>query len=173
MDWPGEDVLDAIERLAPPEGPRRFIIDGPSGSGKTTLASALARRLGLPAHNVEKWVPGWGGLAAGSRVTEDLVSGRTGRYREWDWVKGMPDGLVEVDLTGGWIIEGCGALTPGTALDGIVTVWVEAEPGEARRRGLSRDGDGFASHWDSWHAQEVRHWAEHDPRSLAAIKVET
>lgn len=167
----------------------RIVIDGPSGSGKTTLAEALAdelaARLGPASRplvlNVEDWTPGWDGLAAADPTTRALISGKTSRYRRWDWMQGDwagsvhpgSGGWVPVDPTADWIIEGCGALTPQNAAAASVSVWVHTDPATAKSRGIAREGDQYAPFWDQWHAQECAHWEKHHPWSLADFVVET
>lgn len=153
--------------------PVRILIDGPSGSGKTTVAQVLGEVLGAPVYGSEYWAPGWEGLADGARMTEDLVAGRTPSYRRWDWETYGFAEEVAFDAEGPWIVEGCGALTPRSAPNADVTVWVEADPQVAKARGLGRDGETYAAHWDAWHRQEVDHWERNRPRDLADVIIRT
>jgi hypothetical protein len=40
------------------------------------------------------------------------------------------------------------------------------------RRGLERDGDAFAPHWEAWAAAEAAHFAEHRTRDRADVVVD-
>lgn len=153
--------------------PIRILIDGPSGSGKTTLAHSLGEELGVPVYGSECWAPGWEGLQEGSKITEQLVSGAATTYRRWDWEALNFADEVPFDASGSWIIEGCGSLTIGSAPYANLRVWVEADPEVAKSRGLARDGESYARHWDSWHRQEVEHWQRNNPAALADIVVTT
>lgn len=159
--------------LSPDRPLLRILIDGPSGAGKTTLAHALGEVLGVPVYGAEYWAPGWEGLEEGSKVTEELVSGAASTYRRWDWEAYDFADEVVFDAAGSWIIEGCGSLTRGSAPHATLRVWVDAESDIARSRGLSRDGETYARHWDSWHRQEVDHWQRNDPSALADIILQT
>ncbi|WP_164996712.1 AAA family ATPase [Actinomyces minihominis] len=167
-------AVDAIRRrLDEDDSSWRIIIDGPSGSGKTTIATELGEALGLSVLNLEEWVPGWDGLAEGTRITEELLSGERTGYHRWDWYQERYEEFAPVDLSGRWILEGCGSLTPVTAQFADLRLWVEAEPEVAKARGLERDGARFAPHWQRWHDQEVRHWEQDNPRGLADLIIRT
>ena len=153
--------------------PLRILIDGPSGSGKTTLAQNLGEVLNIPVFGSEYWAPGWEGLQEGSKITEELVSGAASTYRRWDWESYSFAEEIPFDATGAWIIEGCGSLTPGSAPYSNLRVWVEADPDIAKSRGLTRDGEAYAQHWDAWHRQEVEHWERNNPSKLADIIIRT
>lgn len=152
---------------------RRIVIDGPSGSGKTTLANQLSQQTGFRVLHLDDWYPDWDGLAEGTRIAEDLVTGRLTSYPRWDWDQHRIRDWVPVELGDSWILEGCGALTEVTRAAADLAVWVEASPEVARRRGLERDGDGYAPWWDRWHRQELEHWSRHRPRNLADLRVST
>lgn len=167
-------AVDVIrKRLDEDDSPRRIIIDGPSGSGKTTIAAELGDLFDLPVLSIEEWVPGWEGLAEGTRITEELLTGERSGYHRWDWYQEHFEEFVPVDLSGSWILEGCGSLTPVTAPLVDLRLWVEAEPEVAKARGLERDGARFAPHWQQWHDQEARHWELDNPRGLADLIIRT
>jgi energy-coupling factor transporter ATP-binding protein EcfA2 len=170
------DLPTALHRLSSHwRRARRIVIDGPSGSGKTTAATAIAAALSppLPLLHLDAWYPGWHGLAAGSRIAEELVTGQRDSYPRWDWESARPGEVVSVDLANGWIVEGCGALTPITQAAADLCVWVETAPDLAKQRALGRDGDSFAPWWNMWHEQELHHWATHSPRERAQLIIAT
>lgn len=154
---------------------RTIIIDGQSGSGKTTVAAALSEYMGIPVLHLDSWYPGWHGLAAGTRIAEELLSGARTSYTSWDWSNNRPGHTVHVELGDAWILEGCGALTPFTSSVAKHRIWVEASGGEAaaQKRALARDGATYLPWWDTWHSQELAHWEQHHPRDLADLVITT
>lgn len=149
------------------ENVRRIVIDGPSGAGKTTLANELGERYGLPVLHLDNWYPGWDGLAEGTRIAEEIVTGTRADYPTWDWANNQIAELVPVDLSAGWILEGCGALTSVTKATSDLAIWLEMPIELARERGLARDGASYEPYWEQWYQQELEHWRAHDPKSLA------
>lgn len=148
-----------------------LLIDGGSGSGKTSLAHQIAAAVGdAVVVSLDDFYPGWSGLAAGSRMVVEDVLGRGG-FRRWDWDAGRPGEWVAVPPAGVWIIEGCGALTPGSRALTDAALWLEADAGVRKARALARDGGAFDPWWDHWAAQEAEHWARHEPWRLADVVV--
>jgi cytidylate kinase len=151
------------------------LIDGGSGSGKTTLAMELATAMataGRPVHRIglDEFYPGWDGLAAASAmVVDDVLHPSDPGYVRWDWVADRPANRVRLAAAEDLLIEGCGALTPGSAAHATLTLWLERPPAARKVRALARDGDSFAPHWEQWAAQERRHWRTHHPRELADL----
>lgn len=134
-------------------------IDGPSGSGKTTLAEAVADELGCPLVHMDELYPGWDGLAAAvdlvtERVLEPLARGERAAYPVWDWEHGDWGPARTVPPTALLVLEGCGSSVGRAGEHAAVRVWVDAEEGVRRRRGIARDGETFAPHWERWAAQE-------------------
>jgi hypothetical protein len=155
------------------------LIDGCSGAGKTSLARLLAAQWpGGPVQLValDSLYPGWDGLDAGVEIVRAAVlvpraRGEAGAWRRWDWDAGAPAEEHVVDPVLPLIVEGSGVLTAATAPLGDVRVWVDAPAAARRRRALDRDGDLYRPHWERWAAQERRHVARDDPRSLATVEV--
>ncbi|MER7555955.1 4-amino-4-deoxy-L-arabinose transferase [Nocardioides sp. NPDC126508] len=159
-------------------GPGRLIcIDGPAGSGKTTLATALAELTQAPVIHMDDLYAGWDGLAAGIAQLETillpLVEGAPGSYRRYDWHDRGYAETVLVPPSPLLVIEGVGS--GAAAYDGFRTAlaWVDAPEEQRKHRGLDRDGDTFAPHWDAWAAAEAEHFAESLTAARADIVVNT
>ena len=176
-----QDQVERIVRLVAASEPRcgstRLVaVDGPSGAGKTTLAAAVAQALGAPTIHMDDLYPGWDGLAAstervGEWVVEPLLAGRPARYRRWDW--GAHEYAEWHSAAGDVVVlEGCGsgALPAGAYLS--VLVWVDAEAGARRARGIARD-PGYAEYWDRWAAQEQDLYAADGTRARADLVLDT
>ena len=170
--------MTAVARIlaAIPAGAARpvVLIDGGAGSGKTTLAAALAQAWAGPLQVVgmDDFYPGWGGLAAASRVVaEQVLRPSDPGYRRWDWGRSEPAERVPIDPALPLVVEGCGALTPASRALADLGVWCELDEAERHRRAIARDGEAFAVHWDEWEAQEAEHWRRHRPWELADLTV--
>ena len=154
-------IVALVDASEPRAGTTHLVcIDGPSGAGKTTLARDVADALSAPTVHMDDLYPGWDGLRAGTHrayewVVSPLLSGRPVRYRRWDWGADAYAEWVQVPASEVVVLEGCGsgALPAGGAAS--VLVWVEADEGVRRSRGLSRD-PGYAAFWDLWAIQERR-----------------
>ncbi|MEU4450081.1 4-amino-4-deoxy-L-arabinose transferase [Nocardioides sp. NPDC023903] len=157
-------------------GPGRLIsIDGPAGSGKTTLATAVADLTGAPVIHMDDLFEGWDGLPG---ITDQLdsillplVEGATGSYRRYDWVKGEFAETVTVPPAPLLVIEGVGS--GAAAYDDLRTAlaWVDAPYETRMRRGIERDGDAFAPHWEAWAAAETELFAREQTAARADIIV--
>lgn len=159
-------------------GPGRLIcIDGPAGSGKTTLATALAETTQAPVVHMDDLYAGWGGLADGIAQLETillpLVEGAPGSYRRYDWHAREFAETVLVPPSPLLVIEGVGS--GAAAYDGFRTAlaWVDAPEEDRRRRGIDRDGETFAPHWEAWAAAETEHFARDLTAARADIIVTT
>lgn len=153
-------------------------VDGPAGSGKTTLAGAVADLLHCPVLHMDDLFPGWDGLAQAPRLLHDQVllpvfKGRDGSYRRWDWVQSGWAETVRVPWRPVLLVEGCGS-TVRPAGDLVeLRVWVEADEAVRRRRGIERDGEAFAPHWQRWAAQERAIYAADGTRQRADLIITT
>lgn len=179
---PSADLVAHLTRLvlaAPPRaGSTRLVaVDGPSGAGKTTLAEALAIRLGAPVVHMDDLYPGWDGLRESRLrlsewVVDPLRDGRPPRYRRWDWASSEYGEWVQVEPSGVVVLEGCGSGALDTADALSLLVWVEAEEGVRRERGLRRD-PGYVDFWDRWGRQEREVFAQDRTRERADVVVDT
>lgn len=173
-------VLDLVDRgPARLGGGRLLCLDGPAGSGKTTLASAvLARRTGVVVH-VDDLVPGWQGSLADVAATladdvlAPLAAGKPAGYRRWDWHADAWAEHVPVARTPLLVVEGVASGSAQVAAFAAAVVWVEARPEVRRVRGIARDGDAFAPHWDAWARTEAAHFAAEHTRLRADLVVVT
>lgn len=178
----GPDVAAQVLELAHARPPtlgrgRLVCVDGPAGSGKTTLASALALLdpRAVVVH-MDDLYAGWDGLPGVADQLDGLLrplaAGRPGSYRRWDWHAGRFAETVEVAPTDLLVLEGVGAGSGSVADLATVLVWVDA-PHEARmRRGLERDGEAFAPHWEAWAAAEEAHFGAEGTRERADLRLD-
>lgn len=120
--------------------------------------------------------PGWEGLPVVDAQLETLLrplaAGEDGSYRRYDWHLGRYAETVAVPPVDLLVIEGVGS--GSTTIEDLVTVlaWVEA-PYELRmRRGIERDGDDFAPHWETWARAEREHFERHRTRDRADLVVD-
>jgi uridine kinase len=168
-------------RAAPPRvGATRLVtVDGPAGSGKTTFAALLAIALGpvTTVLHMDDLYAGWTLDGAAARLTagvlEPLAAGRPGSYRRYDWTAERFDDVpIEVPVPEVLVVEGCGS-SP-RALDGrtALRIWVEAPQQLRLARGLARDGDQLAEHWDRWQREEAAEFARERTRARADVLVD-
>ncbi|MFB2555056.1 ATP-binding protein [Herbiconiux liangxiaofengii] len=159
-----------------------ILIDGPSGSGKTALALRMRRGWvgdDLPTLvHLDDIYPGWDGLEqASTHVHENLLlplrSGLPARWQRWDWARDEPAEWTGIDPGRPLIVEGCGALSRQNAALADLTVWVETDDVERKRRALERDGELYAREWDRWDAQWRAFVARERPREVATMVVPT
>ncbi|MFT4213291.1 MAG: hypothetical protein QM622_00735 [Microbacterium sp.] len=177
-------AADAVRSAVPVRSAGRapiILIDGRSGAGKSTLAALVRDRLagGVRVVSLDDLYPGWDGLARGAAAALEQIlvphsRGQTGRWLRWDWATDRPDTQAPDAVTAETtlIVEGAGVLTQASAQLADVTVWLESPARVRRARAMARDGETYRPHWDRWAAQEDRHLAENDPRSLADIVVD-
>lgn len=180
-----DDVVTLARRRPARLGDGRLLcIDGPSGAGKSTLARTVVaslRETGSTARLicVDDLLNGWTGSLAGAvgalvrDVLTPLATGRPGAYQRYDWVAGAQAEWVPVPATDLLVVEGVGAGSRPAAAYSSALVWMEAPPELRRRRGVARDGDAFAPHWESWAAQESAHHAGERTRERADLVVVT
>ncbi|MFT4108189.1 cobalt ABC transporter [Propionicimonas sp.] len=166
------DELAAALRGLAASGTRPVVlIDGGAGSGKTTLASSLAGHWPgggeVQVVGLDELYPGWDGLSAAAAAVPGLITGDG--FRTWDWAAGAPGGWRRLDPELPLVIEGCGAITPGSRALAGLAIWLDLDPTTRRDRAIARDGELFAVHWDDWAAQESAHWLADRPRDLADL----
>ncbi|MGH3348380.1 MAG: 4-amino-4-deoxy-L-arabinose transferase [Nocardioides sp.] len=170
-------VLELASSRPPTLGEGRLVcVDGPAGSGKTTLAAGI--RTAAPdavVVHMDDLFEGWDGLptvdAQLGTLLPPLAEGRVGCYRRWDWHASRWAEQVEVRPVPLLVIEGVGSGSLVAAPFTTVLVWVEAPYDLRLRRGIERDGDTFAPHWQSWAAAEVEHFARHRTRERADLRL--
>ena len=180
-------VLELLAERAPTLGAGRLVcVDGPAGSGKTTLGEAVAQgfdegfdqvspRASRVLH-MDDLFPGWSGLPRVDEQLEGLLSplaeGRAGSYRRYDWLAGEFAETVTVDPVPLLVLEGVGSGASRFGSLQTVLVWVEAPYDERLRRGIERDGDAFAPHWEQWARDESDLFAREGTRERADVIVD-
>ncbi|WP_328530946.1 4-amino-4-deoxy-L-arabinose transferase [Nocardioides sp. NBC_00368] len=175
---PAADLLTIAMSRPATLGPGRLVcVDGPAGSGKTTLATALAEMTEAPVIHMDDLYAGWDGLGDGIAQLETillpLVEGAPGSYRRYDWHRGGFAETVMVPPCPLLVVEGVGS--GAAAYDSFCTAlaWVDAPVELRRSRGIARDGDTFAPHWDAWAGAEAEHFAENLTAARADVVVQT
>lgn len=173
----------AVVALARAAEPRRgdtvvVAVDGHSGAGKTTLAVAVAERLEAEVVHLDRIYPGWDGLAAAvailaTSVLQPLAEGRPAAYRQWDWTRSEWDGSHPVVPAPFLVVEGCGSSVLPAGKYAAVSVFLDADPALRRARGLARDGETYAPHWDRWAVQEAALFERDGTRSRADLVIDT
>jgi uridine kinase len=171
-------VLDLVRSRPATLGRGRLVsIDGPAGAGKTTLAeeiSALAP--GALVVHMDDLYEGWNGLPEVSRqlagLLRPLAERLPGSYRRYDWAAGAWAETVTVQPTDLLVLEGVGSgCRTQDDLIGVL-VWVEAPYEQRLRRGIERDGEAFARHWQAWAEAEELLFARHRTRQRADLVVD-
>jgi uridine kinase len=170
---------------------RLICVDGPAGSGKTTWAAGIERALdtatgaggrGLGRRgacavvHMDDLFEGWSGLAHVDaqleRLLVPLADGRTGTYRRYDWTAGRFAEEVRVEPAPLLLLEGVGSGSARFASLVTLLVWVEAPHDLRMRRGIDRDGDAFAPHWERWAHDEAELFARERTRERAEVIVD-
>jgi uridine kinase len=166
--------------------PRIIAVDGRGGSGKTALAERLCGAMAGAAvvHSDDvAWAHsrfGWDDLMVDG-VLAPLRAGRGVRYQPPAWRAHGRDGRIEVPAEARTvIIEGVGMSRQALAPLVDVTVWVQSDFGEARRRGVRRDMHSHGQDesaalriWDEWEAEEVPFLLKDRPWERADVLVAT
>lgn len=171
-------LADQIAHSPPRAGQTRVAsIDGPAGSGKTTLAARLARLLDAPVVHMDDLFPGWDGLAEAPGklvgwVLEPLAAGRQAAYRRYDWERGAYAERVAVPESDILIVEGCASGSGDAAQYLSLLIWVDAPHDVRMARGLVRDGETFAPHWERWARQENELFESERTRERADVIVD-
>jgi uridine kinase len=184
---PQDEAADAVLELTlgrvPTLGGGRLVcVDGPAGSGKTTLADRLRRgsdrldRRSTVVH-MDDLYAGWSGLAQVDAQLEGLLgpmaAGEPGRYRRFDWEAGTFAETVVVPPVPVLVLEGVGSGSARFEHLRTVLVWVEAPYDVRMSRGLERDGEAFAPHWEQWAQDEGALFARERTRERADLLLET
>ena len=167
-------LLELLEGRPATLGSGRLVcVDGPAGSGKSTLAASVP---GATVVHMDDLFEGWGGLPHVDdqldTLLRPLADGRAGSYRRYDWLDGSWAETVEVLPCPLLVVEGVGS--GASRFDDLRTalVWVEAPYDVRLRRGLERDGDAFAPHWEQWARDEDALFARERPRDRADLVVD-
>jgi len=171
-------VLDLVRSRPPTLGRGRLVsIDGPAGAGKSTLADEVAALApGSVVVHMDDLYEGWDGLPGVGRqlagLLRPLADRLPGSYRRFDWHAKAFAETVTIEPTDLLVLEGVGSgCRMHDDLIGVL-VWVDAPYDLRMRRGIERDGDAFAPHWESWAEAEQVHFARHRTRQRADLVVD-
>ncbi len=177
------DLVTALLDRPPRCGATRLLaLDGPAGSGKTTLAervrAEVARRsVEVVVLHMDDLYAGWTGLddmlapRVEQQVLTPVAAGQPARWQRYDWAAGRFATWETFGPPQVLVLEGCGSgALPLEAYTSLL-VWLEAEPDERIRRGVARDGEQVLPHWLAWTHLESVHFAAHDTRARADLRV--
>jgi uridine kinase len=171
-------ILDLVRSRPATLGRGRLVsIDGPAGAGKTTLAAQVAALApGTRVVHMDDLYEGWNGLPEVGRqmagLLRPLAERLPGSYRRYDWHAESFAETVTVEPTDLLVLEGVGSgCRMHDDLIGVL-VWVEAPYDLRMRRGIDRDGEAFAPHWEAWAEAEQVVFARHRTRQRADLVVD-
>ncbi|MDN5893373.1 MAG: 4-amino-4-deoxy-L-arabinose transferase [Nocardioides sp.] len=192
-----EAVLAPVRgRPALPGGGRLLCIEGPAGSGKTTLATGIVEAADVVTEllHMDDMYDGWGGLGdelgdelahrLHDQVTGPFASGVPGFRRRYDWDRGEFAELHVVPPVDLLVIEGVGSGHRLLAGHRTTLAWVSAPDDLRVERGLARDRALYGrsdepwdeatqrAHWQSFLADEARHFAENNLPAAADVLVD-
>ena len=173
-----ESVLALALSRPPTLGEGRLVcLDGPAGSGKTTWAAGIADLApSVRVVHMDDLYPGWSGLpeveAQLSGLLLPLAQSEPGCYRRYEWAVGHFAEEVAVDPVPLLVLEGVGSGAARFASLVTVLVWVEAPYDLRLERGLARDGDAFAPHWEQWAKDEAALFEREQTRRRADVVVD-
>jgi hypothetical protein len=166
--------------------PQIIAVDGRGGGGKTALANRLAQAM-QPAAVIHSDDVAWGHSRFGwadlmtAGVLEPLRAGNPVHYRPPGWNSDHREGYLDVPADMSTvIIEGVGVSRQELAPLVDVTVWVQSDFAEAKRRGMTRDMADLGRNetealrlWDEWEAEEVPFLLDDQPWRRATFTVGT
>jgi hypothetical protein len=160
-----DDLVSALwsgARRSSDNGPVIVAVDGRSGSGKSTLTERLRAHVDgsevVHTDDVAWWESffGWDELLV-EGVLLPASRGAAVRYRPPAWDRRGRDGAIVVQAgVPMLVIEGVGASRRSLGPWLGASLWVQSDLGEARRRGVARDGGTAEAEafWDEWADEE-------------------
>lgn len=160
-------------------GPVVVAVDGRSGSGKSTFAERLRASVAgsevVHTDDVAWWESffGWDDLLV-EGVLVPASRGEVVRYRPPAWDRRGREGAIAVQAgVPVLVVEGVGASRQSLGPWLHASVWVQSDLGEARRRGVDRDGGTAEAEafWDEWANEELQFLAEDRPWERARFVV--
>ena len=161
-DWP-PSCRWRTSRAPTLGGGRLICLDGPAGSGKTTWAAGIAQ-LAAGGHAWCTWTTSTPAGPACREVDAQLdgllrplaEDGRAPTAATTGWPASSPSGSWSIPVP---LLVARGrrhAGRPASPTLVTVLVWVEAPEHVRMERGIARDGDAFAPHWEQWAVDEAR-----------------
>lgn len=176
LSFPNFHALEEdLTVLSAQHRPLTVLIDGPSGSGKTTLAELISRSWSAPQQlyvlHMDDLYPGWDGLNEAASLVSTILSlrshGERAMWQRYDWTNGQLAEWREISPEVPLLIEGCGSISSGAELLSDVRIWCDAPVAIRQERALSRGGENFDQHWDSWERQYLDFQHHHRPENIA------
>lgn len=166
-----------------------ILIDGRAASGKSQFAKDLSElyfqseRQAARIVQMDDLYPGWDGLAEGSvylltQVLSPISQGKTANWQVWNWQanqRGAEDAVNgHREFSGGTalIVEGCGSISRLTSEIADLTIWIQAEDDERRKRFNLRDLGKFDEYFGMWATQEDEFYLREKSSELAELTVQ-
>ncbi|TDE97649.1 phosphoglycerate transporter [Occultella glacieicola] len=163
-------------------------ISGYAGAGKSTLTRALVGRIPgatrlrgddfLDPARSHRRSPDWDGVGR-DRLREEVLrphlrGDRTIRYRPFDWSRREPGEPVTLPTGDVLVLDAIGIFHPDLLDLFSLTIWVEADPEDAVRRGMARDRALGRLHdrlWtEVWAPNDVEFAARFAPAGRAELR---
>lgn len=163
-------------------------VDGPGGSGKSAAAAQAGQAVdAVMVHVDDFYLPSrqqWSGPGEAKPIGADfdwrrlqqqvlipLTEGRAAEYQRYDWGTDALEETHTVAPQGIVIVEGIYALRRELRGFYHAAVWVDCPRPLRWARGLARDGEDAAEHWQQWMRDEDRYITEHRPKEAAQLVV--
>ena len=121
--------------------------------------------------------PGWSGLpevdAQLDGLLRPLAEDRPGSYRRYDWVAGEFAERVVVDPgCRCWSSRASAAGRPASPTSSRCWSGSRRRSDLRMERGIARDGDAFAPHWEQWAVDEAEVFARERTRERADVRID-